>query len=179
MDRSFRIGGWETMPRRCRAVEFVTSLLLLATGCGSEEPTAPVYEPIEIPRPVDGEPTWSPDGSRLAYHRYAQTIQELDSLGDDQIWIYTLATGERSYLTTGRTPSWSPLGDALAVIRGDGLYRVSVNGTSEARLTDFGSYFPTWSPDGQRIAFDTGHNDPRGANAIWIINSDGTGLTDI
>jgi TolB protein len=46
-------------------------------------------------------------------------------------------------------------------------------------LTNFLTFFPTWSPDGKKLAFDTPYQDPRGANVIWIINADGTGLRDI
>ena len=40
-------------------------------------------------------------------------------------------------------------------------------------------FFPSWSPDGKKLAFDTNHNDPRGANAIWIMDADGSNKKDI
>lgn len=37
------------------------------------------------------------------------------------------------------------------------------------------AYFPSWSPDDRRIAFEGG---PGGFD-VWIINADGTGLTNL
>ena len=41
------------------------------------------------------------------------------------------------------------------------------------------SYFPDWSDDSTHIAFDSNYQDPRGANVIWVMNRDGSGLQDI
>ncbi len=38
---------------------------------------------------------------------------------------------------------------------------------------------PTWSPDGKRIAFESGRGSPDGKYAIFIVNRDGSGLTQV
>jgi TolB protein len=44
--------------------------------------------------------------------------------------------------------------------------------------TDFGLWWPSYSPDGKKIAFAYGPNAD-GGNDIFVMNSDGTGLTQI
>jgi len=36
---------------------------------------------------------------------------------------------------------------------------------------------PVWSPDGQKIAFDAIVSESTGQHAVYVINTDGTGLT--
>ena len=38
---------------------------------------------------------------------------------------------------------------------------------------------PSWSPDGLRIAFESGRGSPDGKYAIFVINRDGSGLTQV
>jgi Tol biopolymer transport system component len=48
------------------------------------------------------------------------------------------------------------------------------------QLTFEGSnFFPRWSPDGKKIAYDSNFQDPRGGNVIWIMDSDGRNKKDI
>jgi TolB protein len=51
---------------------------------------------------------------------------------------------------------------------------MNADGSDQARLTDnlLGNYFPSWSPDGKRIAF-TSERD--GNSEIYIMNADGSG----
>jgi TolB protein len=52
---------------------------------------------------------------------------------------------------------------------------VDIDGDNE-RLLTCGS-FPSWSPDGSRLAFNA--PGAGGVGDIWVINADGTGLTNI
>jgi TolB protein len=51
---------------------------------------------------------------------------------------------------------------------GDVFYTINADGSGLRRITD--GVDPTWSPDGQRIAFTRWH-DPRG---VWVVDLDGT-----
>jgi Tol biopolymer transport system component len=119
----------------------------------------------EVARDVSFWPSWSPDGSSVAYTDF-----------NGKIWVHTLATGERRQLTAPDVhegmPIWSPDGSKLAY-DGDGstLNVMNADGTDRHTVGRTGPYAPeaSWSPDGRRIVFpsDTG---------IWSVNADGSDL---
>lgn len=58
-------------------------------------------------------------------------------------------------------------------------FRIEADGSGEERLTwpdvwdEWGEFNPDWSPDGERVAFDT-ERDGGGAQVLWTIDADGT-----
>src|SRR5690349_4443435 len=90
------------------------------------------------------------------------------------------------------TPAWSPDGRQIAfsdssdyggpaAYPGD-LYVMNADGTNVRKLTAsgntlHGATWPTWSPDGKKLAFE--YRGASGAAAIYVIRSDGTGLDRI
>jgi Tol biopolymer transport system component len=92
-----------------------------------------------------------------------------------------------------QTPVWSPDGRKIAFLsRGgghngpydNGLYVVNADGSGQRRLTGdarinlgsllahLGRTTPAWSPDGRRIAFESGRD---GENGLYVVNADGSG----
>ena len=55
------------------------------------------------------------------------------------------------------------------------IYRITLEGLEVTRLTDHpgSDAFPTWSPDGRRLAFVS---DRDGNDNIYIMNADGSGV---
>jgi TolB protein len=100
-------------------------------------------------------PTWSKDGSKLAYVSFESTRPS--------IYVQHLATGQRqriqSFKGLNGAPAWSPKGDKLAlVLSKDGNPEVYVLTLATGQLDRMTRHYgidtePTWSPDGESILF--------------------------
>jgi Tol biopolymer transport system component len=129
-------------------------------------------------------PSWSPDGTRVAFERYFPamfggftwiTVANADGSGETQI-------GEGRYGRDTR-PAWSPDGSKIAFQRERGIYTMNPDGSDETLITgqDVAGH-PNWSPDGTKIAFASPRDDPDPANCtscnweIYTVNAGGTGL---
>jgi hypothetical protein len=134
----------------------------------------------------EGYPAFSPDGHWMTYGMvFGQAIIERpdDNWG---IWLADTDGGNpRQGVVGGAGKSaWAPNSAQVAYgIRfgpGErGIFVINIDGSGTRRLTDDGQY-PTWSPDGQQIAFMKLVNDGS-ASEIWLMNADGTNrhkLTD-
>lgn len=113
--------------------------------------------------------TASPDGTRVAFLRAGTLyLGRVDGSGERAI---ASGVDPPSWDVTG--PVWSPDGTRIVVASGSSLLLVNTNGTgSHVLFTGTNqSVNPSWSPDGQVIAFE------RNAGAhwqAWIVRSDGT-----
>jgi Tol biopolymer transport system component len=110
----------------------------------------------------DWSPAWSPDGDRIAFAS--------DREGELRIFVMAAdGSGVRRVTEIwGEYPAWSPDGERIAFASFAGgagatgdpnydLYVVDVDGGGLRRLTDHPAYdmYPTWSPDGKSIAFES------------------------
>ena len=123
------------------------------------------------------DPSWSPDGSRIAVWTSANDLAYLE-----------VATGELKPITSslgqlkGFYPSYDPSGQKI-VFGGNGtLYIIDANTfemLSKILLpSGLMNRHPTFSPDGQKIAFAGGPSGAVGAD-IYVIGANGTGLTPL
>ena len=107
----------------------------------------------------NGSPSWSPDGSRLAF------VSDRD--GNSEIYVMDADGQNQTRLTDNDhwdgSPSWSPDGSRLAFMSNrDGnieVYVMDADGQNQTRLTDNYNgwgFSPSWSPDGSRLAFAPG-----------------------
>lgn len=136
---------------------------------------------------VSRSPTASPNGQRVAF---AVSMQELTT-GE---WIHDIYAVDRNGMNMKRLtnalgydewPEWSPIGGKIAYQRlalggRSDIWVMNEDGTNPVSLTTdmpdgaFRSH-PSWSRDGQRIAFQQSETIPTGTMAsIWIMNADGS-----
>jgi dipeptidyl aminopeptidase/acylaminoacyl peptidase len=136
------------------------------------------------PRPVvtgikiGSYPSWSPDGSKIAYVENLG-IWTVNADGSNQ---QPLIGEDPNGTEFGTSPQWSPDGTKIAFskiiatdpncpgqVKAD-LYLMNTSGGNLEQLTNdpCSSYEPTWSPDGQRIAYTT----DRGFDEdIWVMDA--------
>ncbi len=101
------------------------------------------------------QPTWSPDGDRIAFQAYWDGNYHLWSVALDGTGLLQHTRGPYDH----REPDWSPDGSTIAVSsdRGGGydVWLVDVADGEVVRVTQEGGvrYAPAFSPDGARIAF--------------------------
>ena len=124
-------------------------------------------------------PTWSPDGKQLAY------VAEVD--GYRQLFVRPVSGGPERQLTDDPRdhiqPAWSPDGARIAFVRaatatgklepdevdgyyfeGAELWSLELSSGEGSQLLEDG-FNPSYSPDGQRLAFDAGL---AGAQRVWV-----------
>jgi TolB protein len=117
-------------------------------------------------------PTWSPDGTRIAYVSFEKK--------KPIVYVHSLASGQRhvaaSFKGSNSAPAWAPDGKTLAVVLtkdgGSQLFTVSADGSGVRRLTSSASIDtePRYSPDGQWIYFTS---DRGGTPQIYRIAAGG------
>jgi Tol biopolymer transport system component len=145
---------------------------------------------------LEHAPVWSPKGRELAY--------VTDRSGVDEIWVRNVETGRETPVVTPRSfpnqavefmtsPEFSPDGERIALVRHNRenaqrrdateIWIAPVNGGAPVQLTSMpgAQWAPTWSPDGNWIAFTyqgppegvmkarVGGNEP--AEMLWPLDT--------
>jgi Tol biopolymer transport system component len=143
---------------------------------------------VELPGIV--QPTWSPDGERIAFQGFSdgRSLYVIDRDGSN----LTDLLGPAPHDSIGFfDPAWSPDGSRIAYIASTQVgstrqwrLRVEVvdaDGSNPTELVEAGicyclGFTPglTWSPDGASLALVI--VGPGGAYGLYVMNADGTGL---
>ena len=121
------------------------------------------------------QPAWAPGGGRLAFFR-SGGIHVINANGSAEVRV-----------AEGSQPTWSPDGTRIAFVDGPsefrgGIFVMNASG-SDVRLLishefwntpggpDYGAHWPSWSPDGQSIAFIRASYDARWS--LYVVNVNG------
>lgn len=161
--------------RQIRASRWAATAMVLCHGLvlnGCSEGLHSLFIDDPNVHSVNGSPAWGPDGVRIAFTHYPQTVDERAN-GDSQIWVGTLSSAG-AFVTPGQAPAWSPDGTSLAFARGGDIWRIDLATDAATRLTSIGSCFaPSWSPDGTHIAYKVEVNGPTvtfDSAGVWMID---------
>ena len=143
--------------------------------------------PVPIPYPPAGDPvsspTFSPDGTRIAYL--------VTGFEDDvvDVWVAN-ADGSNAREILADEPEvaegvsslvWSPAGDRIAMDNSLGrvleIYTFAPDG-SDFTTVITGGMNPVWSPDGSQIAYMVPHDPPPGVgpSGLAIADADGSNV---
>jgi dipeptidyl aminopeptidase/acylaminoacyl peptidase len=126
--------------------------------------------------PFDSEPTWSPDGTKIAFTSDDPDGTEIHVVNVD-------GSGEVNITNNPAVedfnPAWSPDGSSIAFTKLScgavqcpyDIYAMNPDGSGQINLTKKGGFDrePDWSPDGSKIAF--------AGFGIEVMNADGSGRT--
>jgi len=117
-------------------------------------------------------PSWSPDGTRLAYVSFESK--------KPVVYVHSLTTGQRHVVANFRgsnsAPAWSPDGKRLAAVLskegGSQIYLVNADGSNVRRITHSATIDtePFFSPDGQFIYFTS---DRGGSPQVYRMPAEG------
>jgi len=133
---------------------------------------------ITVSSANDSSPTWSPDGSQIAFvsdrdNSSTSYVFEDSPFANNDVFVMNADGSDVHNLTDGignnSFPAWSPDGSQLAFISdrdrqvtgepfsGSSVFVMNADGSDVRSLTDSDGvdWLPTWSPDGNRIAYYT------------------------
>ncbi|MCF8241834.1 MAG: hypothetical protein K9J16_10640 [Melioribacteraceae bacterium] len=139
-----------------------------------------------IPPVYFGSPAWHPKSNWIAITHSDSIDTNNDGINDaafSGVWLINAETGQKKPFLNYDVGllAWSRDGHKLAMVRRGQIYSININSidpveidtASFQQLTYESGYFPSFSPDGEWIVYDSGQDSP-GPNYVWKMRSDGS-----
>lgn len=130
---------------------------------------------------TDGQPNWSPDGSKVAFSTSRDGNSEIYSMEADGAHPVRLTTNTAS----DRMPYFSPDGSVIVFVSdrdgNDEIYKMNADGSNPVRLTNDAAaqIYPAFSPDGQKIVYVSGVQNTSNPYNLFTMNVDGSNQQQI
>jgi tricorn protease-like protein len=133
-----------------------------------------------------GYPNWYPDGKSIAFGDAAQNILYRADVATGAVTPLTrqaeVLTGMCRLSSDGKWIAFAGQKNSgqLYNQNDNQIWVVDEKGAARPVEANPGQgRAPSWSPDGRRIAFESGRGSPDGKYAIFVINRDGSALTQV
>ena len=138
------------------------AIYTMSPGGGAPRPFTALRQPVCFP-------SWSPDGSKVAFN-FVSGKTGIYTVHADGSHLQRVTAGGTDY-----HPTWSADGSALVFTRAFNLYEVKTAGGRARALTHIttpgvSAAAPAWSPDGRHIAFQLA-----GSRAALVVLDLGSG----
>lgn len=139
----------------------------------------------------DVDPVWAPDGKRIAFESDRNGFMQIYVMNADGSNVIQLTNDKADHIMSlnnnrSLAAPWSPDGNQLAILqKADAekwmLYALDINnGTKTSLVNELGIYsHATWSPDGKHVAFISNDSQNVSLNNIYVVNADGSNLTEV
>ena len=147
-------------------------------------------------------PTWSPDGSRIAYsqfdhapnfdkHEGVSVIYTVDANTSGVPQSQPLPARSVKLEIADAWPDWSPDGSKLVLseafnllfVVGSNIVVSNTDGSNSVKLTESQTNLhPAWSPDGKKIAYSGFISQTSEVSQVWdifVMNADGEGNVNL
>jgi len=121
---------------------------------------------------LDGLPAWLPDGRRILFVRRRADGAQLYLMNADGSNLAQLTHGPAVHFMPAVSPDGAKIAFTSNLDGAFGIYVANADGSNPVRLTQGMDGDPVWSPDGTRIAFESGRED--GTSDVYFMNADGS-----
>jgi Tol biopolymer transport system component len=135
---------------------------------------------------IDFEPTFSPDGTKIAFMRQSPIAGE-----EQDIWVVDANGANPVNLThtagvQETSPEFSPDGTKIVYVSAgtnNDIWVMNANGSGQTPLTETSppvqNVAPTWSPDGSKIAYSVLSAPSASEDGLYVMNANGTSKTQL